>query len=95
MPYSLRDLVLTREVSQIYRLAATQLDFRWQWIFGTFCDVSTSTAESPAEMTSSCSEFEGSCHSFFTSFFTEATRRTTQAVVQGTAHTELLFCVQC
>lgn len=95
MPYLLRDLVLTWEVSQIYRLVATQLDFSWQWLFRTFRDVSTSTVKSPAEMTSSCSESEGSCHSFFTSFFAEATRRTPQAVVRGTAHTELLFCVHC
>lgn len=88
----LRDLVLTREVSQIYRFTAAQLDFRWQCAFHTFCDVSISTVKSPAEMASSCSQPEGSCHSFFTSFFTEATRSTTQAVVQGTAHTIIILC---
>lgn len=95
MPHLLRDLVLTRKVSQICRLIATHLDFRWHCVFCTFCDVSISTEKSPAETTSSCSESEGSCHSFSISFFTEATRRTIQAVVGGRAHTELLFYVHC
>lgn len=93
VPYLLRDLVLAQEVSQTYRFTATpQLGFRWQCVFCTFCNVSISTVKSPAEMTSSCSESEGSCNSFFTSLFTEATRSTIQALAHGTAHTIILLC---
>lgn len=93
MPYLLRDLVLTQEVSQIYRFTATpHLGFRWQCVFCTFCNVSISTVKSPAEMTSSCSESEGACNGFFTSLFTEATRSTIQALAHGTAHTIILLC---
>lgn len=92
IPYLLRDLVLTLEVSQIHRFTATQLDFRWQCVFHTFCDVSISAVKSPDGMTSNCSESEVFCRSFCTSFFTEDTRNTVGAVAQGTARTIVILC---